>query len=792
MLYITHYNKSNVYKFVIVMAVLCSIILSNITIGEGVPSRALTTWEAPLNLSNNIASSIHPRVACWENYVHVVWEDEEGGYSGIYYRRSTSSGVFWDAKWKLSSSYSAYSPAIAVWQNYVHAVWTESTGIYYRRSNDNGSAGSWSTSTIIVLSSYCSRARIAINQTEVYVVWHESYYIRLIKSTDNGTHWSTTPITLAYGYVENPDIACWNDAIYVVWQEKRDYGDEYWNIRCNLSLDKGANWAKRNITENTNTTSINPAIAANSNNAWVVWQDNRDNNWEIYWCNLTTFEQRKNVTTLGDSKNPAVAVHCTAIYVVWSDNTEGNFEIYLAISTNNGTTWSYERVTYTNICISDYPAIYVTNTIHIFWHDTIDKDFDIYYTRPEKEYYQVKLECEINSKEIDFNSSVNYTIIIKNLGNRVDTIELRWEFYQQPDTFNWSASLNLTNITLEPGGSGKANLTVSVKCPDITSKAWIRVIARSKSSVVAVEDSVETITSIIPIYNLSLECQYSRSIVEAGKTAYYSISIHNKGNRKDTIYLLDLIQVSVPFGWDSWLSDYELGVEPNEARNFYLCVRAPNATKGITEIKVRALSKCDSTKKDYATTYTGLGIENFTIDLSCEDSDKSGDPGTTINYTITVWNLAESGEISLELNTTLWNASLSKDKIYLATGAKTEIFLYLTVPENATAGERLAVNLTSKLENYTSHIILTARVSPIYNITAIYNKTSVIEAGKNETLNLSFKNNGNAEDLLRFKIVKCPERWSVNLSVESIPIAPNEIKYLEILLFTPRATPAGE
>ncbi|MDI6708724.1 MAG: CARDB domain-containing protein [Candidatus Thermoplasmatota archaeon] len=766
------------HKFVIVLAVLSSIVVSNITLVALSSSNRLTTWEDPVNLSNNTVSSMHPAAASWKNYVHVVWEDAQG----IRYNRSSSSGCVWEEV-NIPASSLGRSPAIAVWQNYVHIVWVKGNFIYYLRSSTNGS--SWDFYPKTIISAYCSEVRIALNETELYIVWHDQCYIRLANSSDNGDNWSPA-YTIAYGYyIKNPAIACWNDSVYVAWQESEDLYT--WDIYCSFSTDKGLSWTERRVT-NTLSCSEKPAIAANETDAWIVWQDNRDGNWEIYWANLTALEQKKLTTTSGDSKNPAIAVNDTGIYVVWSDSTPGNFEIYLGVS-YNGITWDCERVTYTNICVSDCPTLCLDNTTNIFWHDNLDGDFDIYYTRPEKERYQLKLECEINSKELNFNSSVNYTIILKNLGSRVDNIELRWEFSnQQVDTLNWSASLNLTALILEPRKDATVNLTVTASTPDINSKAYILVIAHSNYG--NIEDSIETVTSIIPIYNLALECEYSSSIVEAGGIAYYTISVQNRGNRRDNVYLLDLIQVSVPFGWDSSLSDYELVLEHSETKYFYLCVKAPEADKGIAEVKVRALSKYDSTKRDYVTTYTG--IKNFTIDLSCDEATKYAVPGATLNYTINVWNLVGSGEINFELNTTLWNASLSEDRIYLATGAKSLIYLYLKVPENAISGECLKVNLTSKLENYTGNIILTAIVAPIYNITAIYNKTFVIEPGKNESLNLGFKNNGNVENLLKFKLLAKPPNWEVSLSYLNFSILPNELKYLEILIFAPRAASAEE
>ena len=59
---------------------------------------------APINLSNNVASSLDPAVAASGNNVYVVWYDNTPGNFEILYKRSTDGGVSFGATINLSNN----------------------------------------------------------------------------------------------------------------------------------------------------------------------------------------------------------------------------------------------------------------------------------------------------------------------------------------------------------------------------------------------------------------------------------------------------------------------------------------------------------------------------------------------------------------------------------------------------------------------------------------------------------------------------------------------------------------
>jgi TolB protein len=100
---------------------------------------------------------------------------------------------------------------------------------------------------------------------------------------------------------------------------------------------------------------------------WIVWQDNRNGNWDIYLWSFSFSEPEFQVTN-----NPAEQIH-PAVHgnkFVWQDNRNGNWDIYMFDM------WTETEHQITNNSASqEFPKIYGN---YIVWQDNRHGNWDIY------------------------------------------------------------------------------------------------------------------------------------------------------------------------------------------------------------------------------------------------------------------------------------------------------------------------------------------------------------------------------------------------------------------------------
>lgn len=113
---------------------------------------------------------------------------------------------------------------------------------------------------------------------------------------------------------------------YVVWHnqslEKVYSGNEvtiltYYDINC-YDLVTGT---ISTITDNRETLKGRLGISGNR----IVWSEERESNWDIYFYDLTTNTKRRLTTDPAEQRNPVISDN----YIVWEDKRNGNWDIYL-------------------------------------------------------------------------------------------------------------------------------------------------------------------------------------------------------------------------------------------------------------------------------------------------------------------------------------------------------------------------------------------------------------------------------------------------------------------------------
>ena len=186
----------------------------------------------------------------------------------------------------------------------------------------------------------------------------------------------------------NPAIALdSNNKPYVVWQ---DFRNGNWDIY--LSAYDGTNWSSEEMVHDPNDNNqVNPAIAIDGqspNQVYVVWQDDCAVNQEIYIANssdvFATKIAKRITANAFDQIGPAITVDsANTVYVVWTDNrnlaTNGT-DIYGAASTSTVPWSNVAVVDDTNNQTSPVIAAEEAGTIlHLLWVDDTPGDNDIFY-----------------------------------------------------------------------------------------------------------------------------------------------------------------------------------------------------------------------------------------------------------------------------------------------------------------------------------------------------------------------------------------------------------------------------
>jgi len=232
-------------------------------------------------------------------------------------------------------------------------------------------------------------ATVRDSSGNIWAVWHAgpagSRDIYLAKLTPgSSTFGAGVQVTADAADQCNPAVALGtDDKLYVVWQDNR-LGD--WDIYGSTSTN-GTTWSDQQRITDTNDSQINPAIAVDHqspNRAHVVWQDDRADNQDIYIATSSNAFVTNTVTPIAsntaDQTAPAVAVSSSnTVYVLWTDarNPSNDNDIYGAA----GSGWTNVPIV-TKAAGQSSPAIAVESTgsiLHILWVDQTSGNSDIYY-----------------------------------------------------------------------------------------------------------------------------------------------------------------------------------------------------------------------------------------------------------------------------------------------------------------------------------------------------------------------------------------------------------------------------
>jgi hypothetical protein len=149
-------------------------------------------------------------------------------------------------------------------------------------------------------------------------------------------------------------IAVSGNNVYLTWWDNKTGNNE---VFVATSYDNGKNFDKPINLSNAKGGSADSQIAAEGNNVYVTWWDNKTGDWKVFsrasTDNGKTFEEAVSPKSIGQtpvntlkappanniSVDTIVATSGNNEYVTWWDNTTGNWEISFAKSSDNGKTF---------------------------------------------------------------------------------------------------------------------------------------------------------------------------------------------------------------------------------------------------------------------------------------------------------------------------------------------------------------------------------------------------------------------------------------------------------------------
>ena len=382
---------STVRTFTVIMLVFGTIITLFAITAPSTTVASPEGWGEEVRLTNDSHYTNAQVIAVNGNNIHIVWEDRRDGNNEIYYKRSIDNGENWSSDVRLTNADgSSNYPDVAVNDASLHVTWSDprdgNNEIYYKRSSDNGD--SWDSDIRLTNNgSKSTYPAIATDGSEIHIVWvderhgrGEVYYKR---STDGGDSWgSDVRLTFDDQSCYSPTIAVNDDSLHVTWQDDRDGNKEIYYKRSN---NGGTTWGDDVRLTNATELSGTPIISLHDTIIHVVWIDDRDGNYEVYYKRSINNGDSWGVDTrlTNDdtmSNDLSMMVEGENIHVSWVDSRDGNYEVYYKHGSEHGDVWENDlRITNDDDYCYDPDLASDGNNIHIVWRGDPDNKKDVFY-----------------------------------------------------------------------------------------------------------------------------------------------------------------------------------------------------------------------------------------------------------------------------------------------------------------------------------------------------------------------------------------------------------------------------
>lgn len=303
--------------------------------------------------------------------VYVVWIDDRDGGDDIWFNRKLAEGDRNDGwlpnavRVNTHTDSNVWAPQIACTNQQVHVVWeddrdgeVESHQIYYQRTSDNGET--FLESDLLIEEDEDGRSnsfapQIIAKDATVYVAWYDdlngAYDILTATSSDSGNSWQEpvrvdTDQPAGSAWSAHPRIAASEDGqnLYVVWQDFRGGvgqpnagSDIYYSMSSNRGIEFLPEDIRLDGGDPGSASAFAPRVAADGTDVYVVWHDNRageaNDVFMVYssdgGASFSSDSRADQAAPLGtESLYPKLCVTNGRAHVVWHDARDGQFRVY--------------------------------------------------------------------------------------------------------------------------------------------------------------------------------------------------------------------------------------------------------------------------------------------------------------------------------------------------------------------------------------------------------------------------------------------------------------------------------
>ena len=376
-----------------------------------------------------------------------------------------------------------------------------------------------------------------------------------------------------------------------------------------------------------------------------------------------------------------------------------------------------------------------------------------------------------DSAEVKRGETASYVVTLTNRGDNADNFAIEIGDISK----DWIASSSISSVFLEPGTS--QDYTMDVTVPDtaaVGEYALIEAIARVQEedySYIYGFGITNTTAEDGRTYEVDISADAESKQVIPGGITIYDLYVTNEADEADS-FALEFIDPGA-VGWVSNLSQFEIdNLGPDETYSLVLTIYSPEDAKedDLSSTLIHIRSKNREQFGDDLQVDTTVRLPVRGVSLTTPESSLSGNPGSTLTYTVSVMNTgSDPDDINLgyELceSCNAWVVSLSKYSIVnLDDGNSEDIQMFVDIPSSAKSTDEATITVTAESHDDTTafaDLDFSSEVNTVYNQYVESTVVPIMYPGESNQFNITITNYGNSVESYMFsKGSNVPDNWN--------------------------------